>query len=180
MYFMKKNKAYVLTVVVILIALFYFSINIGKTYGNDKESIEKVIQSIKGYENKSIDILEIKDIYDQRLVAFLSNNNPAYIQFSNNEKGNYEWNHIEKSQDQSFAKYLIHVPNKETVLLKYMLVTSQENNIAKMELDVNGQVIEQEFRVHQNSVSWIDLPKDKALAFKYQYFDKDGNVIGYH
>ncbi|GGM40931.1 hypothetical protein GCM10011351_28940 [Paraliobacillus quinghaiensis] len=72
--FKEKNKAYVLTVVILIaIFIFYFFDNIGKTYGNDKESIEKVIQSIEGYENESIDILEIKDIYDERLVAFLSN-----------------------------------------------------------------------------------------------------------
>jgi hypothetical protein len=87
----------------------YFSDSINKPYGNDKESIEKVIKSIEGYESESIEILVIKDINDDRLVGFLTNNNPAYIHFSKNKKGNYEWRHIEKREGQSFVTYLIHV-----------------------------------------------------------------------
>ncbi|MCI2256181.1 hypothetical protein L2D08_17685 [Domibacillus sp. PGB-M46] len=175
----KISKVNLLTAVILItIFVFYISDSIGKPYGNDKESIEKVIQSIEGYENESIDILEIKDIYNERVVAFLSNNNPGYIQFYRNKKGDYKWKHIEKSEGQSFAPYLIHVSNEESNVLKFMIVTNQENNIAKIELDVNKQAIKQEFKVNQNSVSWIDLPAGKTLTYKYKYFDKDGNIIG--
>lgn len=54
--------------------MFYFN-GTKQLYGNDKESIVKVINSIEGYGNKSIEILEIKDFNDLRVVAFLSNNN---------------------------------------------------------------------------------------------------------
>lgn len=36
-----------------------------------------------------------------------------------------------------------------------MIVTNQENNIAKIELEVNEQVIEQELSINQKSVTWI-------------------------
>ncbi|WP_211748175.1 hypothetical protein [Paenibacillus sp. Marseille-Q4541] len=151
-----------------------------KLYGNDEESIKKVITSIKGYENESIEILKIQDFYDVRMVGFLSNNNPAYIQFIKNHKGNYEWRHIEKSPNQPFASYLIQESNNEAESLYFMIVTNEANNIAKMQLRVNEQVVvQQEFNVNQKSVTWVALPKskDETYAFKYKYYDKDGKII---
>lgn len=178
----KKKRIVYMFIAVILIVIFVirFSDNINKPYGNDKESIESVIKSIKGYENESIHILEIKDIYDERVVGFLSNNSPAYIQFSKNQKGNYEWKHIEKSSYQSFASYIIHASKDESKELQFMIVTNPNHNIAKMELSVNDQVIEQQFHVNRESVTWIDLPESNgnAYTFKYKYYDKDGNPIG--
>ncbi|OME77208.1 hypothetical protein BK120_27165 [Paenibacillus sp. FSL A5-0031] len=175
----KKNKIIYVLIAVILIAMIvtYFSNSSNKLYGNDKESIQEVIKSIEGYEDESVEILEIKDIDDARIVGFLSNNNPAYIQFSKNQKGNYKWRNIEKQAGQSFTTFLIHKSKNESRNLKFMIVTNQENNIAKMELEVNKQVIEQEFSVNQKSVTWIDIDKDNTLVFKYKYYDKDGNLL---
>lgn len=175
----KKNNIIYILIAVILITMIvtYFSNSSNKLYGNDKESIQEVIKSIEGYEDESVEILEIKDINDARIVGFLSNNNPAYIQFSKNQKGNYEWRNIEKQAGQSFTTFLIHKSKDESHNLKFMIVTNQENNIAKMELEVNKQVIEQEFSVNQKSVTWIDIPKDNTLVFKYKYYDKDGILL---
>lgn len=57
---------------------FYFN-DTQQLYGNDEESILKVIHSIEGYENNSIEIVEIKDMNDRRYAGFLSDNNPGYI-----------------------------------------------------------------------------------------------------
>ncbi|MGG1637601.1 hypothetical protein [Paenibacillus sp. NRS-1760] len=176
----KKNKIVYVLIAVILITMIviYFSNSSNVLYGNDKESIQEVIKSIEGYEDESVEILEIKDINDARIVGFLSNNNPAYIQFSKNQKGNYEWRNIEKQAGQSFTTFLIHKSKDESSNLKFMIVTNQDNNIAKMELEVvNKQLIEQEFSVNQKSVTWIDIPKDSSLVFKYKYYDKDGNLL---
>ncbi|MDQ0888874.1 hypothetical protein QFZ81_003962 [Paenibacillus sp. V4I9] len=175
----KKNKIVYVVIAVILIAMFviYFSKSTNKLYGNDKESIQKVIKSIDGYKDESVEILEIKDINDARVVGFLSNNNPACIQFTKNQKGNYEWRNIEKHAGQSFSTFLIHISDDESRNSKFMIVTNQENNIAKMELEVNKQVIVQEFSVNQKLVTWIDLPKDDTLEFNYKYYDKVGNLL---
>jgi hypothetical protein len=47
-------------------------------YGNDQASIEQVIQSTEVYKNDSIEILEINDINDDRVVGFLFNHNGDY------------------------------------------------------------------------------------------------------
>lgn len=176
--FKSKRVVYiaVATVIIVIIGL-YFINGANKLYGNDKQSIVKVIKSIEGYENQSIKIIEIKDIYDDRIVGFLANNNPAYIQFSKNQKGNYVWNHIESSAGQSFASFLINVKSDKAKILKFMVVTTGDNDIAQWLLDVNGKVIETDFRVKQNSVVWIDLPEAKTHTFEYKYFDENGNEI---
>ncbi|WP_454189832.1 hypothetical protein [Paenibacillus sp. Marseille-Q7038] len=174
----KKNKMIYVLILFILITMvgIYFSKSTNKLYGNDKESIQEVIESIEGYEDESVEILELKDINDIRIVAFLSNNSPAYIEFSKNQKGNYEWRHIEKHAGKSFATFLIRTSDHVLQNSKFMIVTNQENNIAKMELEVNEQVIEQKLSINQKSVTWIDLPRD-GHAFKYKYYDKDGNLL---
>lgn len=180
---LKKNSIIYISIIVILIALLAFFSSLDwskKLYGNDEESIKKVISSIKGYENESIEILEIQDFYDVRIVGFLSNNNPAYIQFIKNQKGNYEWQYIEKSTNQPFASYLIQEKNNETEFLYFMIVTNEANDIAKMELSVNQQVaVQQEFIINQKSVTWVAIPKskDQTNVFKYKYYDKDGKII---
>ena len=58
-------------------------------YGNDEASIIEVITSFDDYEDKQIEILEINDFDDVRIVAFLSNNKPSYIEFNKNEKGKF-------------------------------------------------------------------------------------------
>lgn len=63
MFLNKKNLISILTIILLIsIFVIYFSDSINKPYGNDKESIEKVIKSIEGYENESIEILVIKNI----------------------------------------------------------------------------------------------------------------------
>jgi hypothetical protein len=61
-----------------------------------------------------------------------------------------------------------------------MIVTNDKNEIAKMELGVNEQIIEQEFRVNKKSVTWIDIPESigKTNTYYYKYYDRDGNLIG--
>ena len=175
----KKNKIRYVLLAIILITMIvvYYSNSKNELYGNDKESIQDVIQSDDGYEGQSVEILEIKDFNDARIVAFLSNNNPAYIQFSKNQNDNYERRFIERHTGETFSIFLIHLSYDGSVNSKLMIVTNQFNNIAKMELEVNKQVIVQEFSINQKSVTWIDLPKDDNLVFKYKYYDKDGNEL---
>jgi hypothetical protein len=146
-------------------------------YGNDKDSIIQVIKTIDGYESGTIKILEIEDVGDNRVVGFLYNNSPAYIQFHKNPQGNYQWKHAEKRAGDFFSLFFINLLNSNEI--KVMIVTNQENTIAKLNLIVNNESIEKEVSVKQNSVSWIDLPQseDNSYSFEYVYFDQDGNFV---
>ncbi|MEO2202781.1 hypothetical protein ABGV42_03440 [Paenibacillus pabuli] len=168
------------TIIIIVLIVIFPLDKLDKRYGNDEESIKQVVASIDGYENESIEILEIRDFDDIRMVGFLSDNSPAYIHFIKNKRGNYEWKHIEKSPNQSFASFLLRESSEEAKLSTFMIITNQANEIAKMQLYINEQLIQQEFDINQKSVTWIDLPeiKSETYEFKYKFYDKDNELIG--
>ncbi|MGD6855864.1 hypothetical protein ACQCVO_12375 [Bacillus infantis] len=171
-----KNKIFLYGILAMfLIPLMYNALN--KEYGNDKESILKVIRSIEGYNSQAIEILEIKDINNERIVPFLIHSDPGYIQFTKNTRGNYEWQHIEKAGNQDLASFLVHLRGDEMPDLMFLFVTNRDNEIAKVELDVNGKVFNKEFKVNEDSAAWIDLPILKSAEYKYRYYSKDGNLV---
>ncbi|MDU0204766.1 MULTISPECIES: hypothetical protein [Paenibacillus] len=174
---MKKSRLtfFTLTILLLIIGFSAYYINDNKhVYGNDKDSIEKVIKSIKGYENKSIEILEVKDFNDRRVVGFLSNNSPGYIQFRKNEDGNFLWSYIQVSEDEKFSSF---IPEH---LSMFMIVANNENEIAKMQVSINGQKLEQRFIPYKATVAWVNFPDTDSSQYEfrnYKYYDKDGNLI---
>lgn len=176
----KSSLVYVSFTLILVVLVVILSLDKSKKwYGNDEETIKQVVASIKGYENDSIEILEIRDFDDIRMVGFLSDNNPAYIHFIRNKEGNYEWKHIEKRPNQSFASFLIRDSSKEAIINHFMIVTNQYNEIARMQLHINEQGIQQVLDVNQKSVTWIDLPESKSetYEYRYKYYDKHGELI---
>lgn len=171
----KKKTGIIISVLILgLVASYYFYMS-KELYGNDKASIVKVINSIDDYKNKEIEILEITDFNDERIVGFLSNNNPAYIEFNKNKKGDYVWRHIESRDNESFAMFLLLIGNT-----KMMFVTNYQNKIARMQVDVNGTTLEQNFIPDQATVTWVDLPQTNMNSYEYRnykYYDENGNLI---
>ncbi|MFD3768505.1 MULTISPECIES: hypothetical protein [Paenibacillus] len=170
----KAKRLLIIGAFLLLLGFFAFYFNdTQQLYGNDEESILKVIHSIEGYENNSIEIVAIKDMNDRRYAGFLSNNNPGYIQFQKNKDGNYRWQHIEVNVNEAFSAF---APEPRL----FMIVTNEENKIAKMQVSVNGQEIEQEFTPYKASVTWMFLPKTEKSHYtfqNYKYYDKDGELI---
>lgn len=170
----KAKRLLIIGAFLLLLGLFAFYFNdTQQLYGNDEESILKVIHSIEGYENNSIEIVEIKDMNDRRYAGFLSNDNPGYIQFQKNKDGNYRWQYIEVNVNEAFSVF---APEP----LLFMIVTNEENKIAKMQVSVNGQEIEQEFTPYEASVTWMFPPKTGKSHYSYKYYDKDGELIKYY
>ncbi|MFD1019553.1 hypothetical protein [Thalassobacillus hwangdonensis] len=159
----------------VLVVSYYFYNSKQELYGNDKDSIVKVIKSIDDYENKEVEILEISDFNDVRIVGFLSNDSPSYIEFIKNQKENYVWRHIESRDNESFSMF-----SPLSGSSKMMVVTNYENKIAKMQVDINGKPLEQIFTPHQANVTWVDKPqtnKDSYEYRNYKYYDINGNLI---
>ncbi|WP_417899696.1 hypothetical protein ABN702_05240 [Bacillus haimaensis] len=171
---MKSRKLLFVTIGILVVAILTFYFNGTKQlYGNDEASIVKVINSIEGYEHKSIEILEIKDFDDFRIVGFLANNRPGCIEFTENKKGNYIWRNIEVKENETFSSF--HISPR-----KMMFVTNNENEIAKMQVDINEQKFEREFIPNKATVTWADLPQtdNNEYTFRnYKYYDKDGIII---
>jgi len=177
-----KNKKFVAIIVtgLLLGVLLLFNYLNSSFYlnGNDKESIIKTLHSLEMHENSSIEIIEIKDIGDQRIVPFLDNGRPAYIHFVKNKYGNYKWEGTERMEG-SLSNFLIHNRNIDGDLfsLLFLIVTTKENEIAKMELGINERVFVEEFDINKNAATWIELPKEKDMSFTYNYYDENGNSI---
>ncbi|MCG7344123.1 hypothetical protein MHZ92_08265 [Sporosarcina sp. ACRSL] len=170
----KKNIGIIIAVLILFIVASYHLYNSRELYGNDKASISKVIKSINDYENKEIEILEINDFEDIRIVGFLSNNQPSYIEFNKNEKGNFAWKHIETHHNESFSMFL------PLGISKMMFVTNYESEVAKMQVDINETTIEQDFTTYQATVTWVDLPPTNNDTYEYRnykYYDEDENLI---
>jgi hypothetical protein len=174
-HFMEKKKITILIAAVMILVAAYAWYQSTKVYGNDKESIIKVIKSVEGYEDKDIHIVQIKDFEDIRIVGFLANDKPSYIEFAQNDKGDYVWKHIESNQDGTLVLFT-HGKDLE----KIMFMTNDENDIAKMTVDINGETLEQSFPLHEPSVTWVELPESKDGGYEYRnykYYDKNGHLI---
>ncbi|MGP4040360.1 hypothetical protein ACTWP4_10795 [Gracilibacillus sp. D59] len=171
----KKTIGLIIAALILVSLVSYYFYNSNVLYGNDKASIVKEIKSIDGYKNKEIELLEINDFNDVRIVGFLSNNSPSYIEFNKNEKGDYVWKHIESHHNESFSLFLPLMGNS-----KMLFVTNYESKIARMQVDINESTLEQNFTPYQATVTWVDLPqknKDSYEYRNYKYYDKNGNLI---
>ncbi|WP_010194783.1 hypothetical protein [Bacillus sp. m3-13] len=104
-----ENRKLSLWFVALVIGIIFLAFNfINSSFyinGNDKESIIQTIQSLDLFEDTSIEIVEIKDVGDERLVAFLSNDSPANIHFIKDNYGNYKWSTAEKKRRPPFPLF---------------------------------------------------------------------------
>ncbi|WP_156151281.1 hypothetical protein [Domibacillus indicus] len=154
---MNKRKAALVVMIILVAAGFSMYLGSHTLYGNDQESIVRVIQSIEGYEDKPIEILRITDFKDVRIVGFLYNDWPAQITFYKNSTGNYKWQSIEVRQGETVSTFFPILP--DSIRPKLMYVSSGENKTTVTQVDVNGQMIEQEVPPNKASVIWVDLPQ---------------------
>lgn len=177
----KKTGVYLAGALIILvIVLVYFISRPAGLHGNDQESIEKILQSEEVYQNTEIEILEIKDIYNKRVVAFLSDHDPAYAEFKKDEKGNYLLSKFQDRNGEALSPFLIQEfeDQEEVHAASIMYIANQNNTISKLELTVNeDQVFEQEFEVNQTAVEWIELPESNKFQIKYKYYDENGKLL---
>ncbi|WIV21310.1 hypothetical protein QPK24_11820 [Paenibacillus polygoni] len=178
----KRNGIYLAgsILILLLILVYYISSRPDPLYGNDQASIKKILESISPSQNKEVEILEIKDIYGKRVVAFLNDNDPSYAEFKKDEEGNYQFSNFESQTDKGLPSFLIQdfSDQEEVHAASMMFITNQNNTISRLELTVNeDQVFEREFKLHQKAVEWIELPKSNEYRFKYKYYDENDKLI---
>ncbi|UAL46047.1 hypothetical protein K7887_14035 [Sutcliffiella horikoshii] len=147
--------------------------------GNDEESIVQTIQSIDMFKKTSIEIIDIEDVGDERLVAFLSNNLSAYIHFIKDKYGNYKWSSAEK-REEPLSHFLIplsiRMDNHTNLFI--LTIATYDNEISKMELLANQHLFVEEFALYKNSATWTEMPnEEKNFSFDYKYYDKNGKLI---
>lgn len=164
----------IIVFIIIITSILYKNNNI---YGNDEHSIVQLIQSVEEYKNAIIEILEIKDIEDERIVSLLANDKIGYIRFTKNDDGNYEWIDIHHSVGQDIVIFFIPQLSASLEESKLLVITTEFNNVAKLAVDVNGKILKQNIPIQEKSVHWIDLPEGGNYDIGYTYFDEEGNEI---
>lgn len=148
-----------------------------KIYGNDKESIVKYIHSFEEYENLTIEILEMRDIEDLRFVGFLAGGHPGGVLFQKDEAGNFLGERLEVNKSRSMHFFFYPIP---PVHPWFMFVTNRRNEVAKFQVTVNGEIVEQELTPNKNSVVFTKIKKsqkDRYGFHDYRYYDAYGNPI---
>ncbi|MCP8616392.1 hypothetical protein [Salirhabdus salicampi] len=159
-----------LALVFLLVFVFYDN---NRLHGNDKDAIVKIIQSIDSYEDMSIEVLDIKDFPDIKIVAFLADQKPGYIQFVKHTNGTYKWNHIEVRNYETLSFFM---PNSPI----FFIVTNDKNDIAKLEVTINDQLLAQEFSQKKASVTWIEIPYSNDNEYTFQdikFYNESGNLL---
>ncbi|MCK5763671.1 MAG: hypothetical protein KAH05_06095, partial [Clostridiales bacterium] len=110
-----KTVLLLIIVLIALVSVISNRLSSNEIHGNDLESIKKMISTIESYENTSIDILDMKDFGDDRIVGFLSDETPAYIEFSKNDEGNYSFVYTEMYTNNSFSTFIINFNDSDSI-----------------------------------------------------------------
>ncbi|MDT8860385.1 hypothetical protein N0O92_09075 [Alkalihalobacillus sp. MEB130] len=177
----RLRKVYLILFVIILLVIVTTLIDNQKhLYGNDIESIKRVITSLEGYENEWVEVLEIMDRGDNRIVGLLLNNDPGYIIFQKNSEGNYKWITIQKSTGYTIDSYVVPLAQENSSEeLLYMIVTNWENEVANLKLTINETVIEREFQPGEPSVTLIEFPEvdNESYEIHKEFFDVNGQEL---
>lgn len=178
---LKKKKLLAIAILAISVIIYFTFWWEKPLYGNDEVSIIKVIRSIEGYEDEAaiIEILDITDVKENRIVSLLYNQSPAHAGFTQDDKGDYRWSYFEIRKDESLSQFGVHMLDEDGASQTMLYVANENNKIAEIRMTVNGKVVEIDIRPNAKDVVWVELPrtKEKSYQFDYTYFDEEGNQI---
>ncbi|WP_073339841.1 hypothetical protein [Clostridium grantii] len=165
----KKYLILIVLLVVIIFTVVYKTIN-KPLYGNDQNSIIEVINSNELYKGKTINILDIKDFGDHRVVAFLSNDAPSVIEFRRDKNMNYKSTLSETWPNDNLSNFIINNLEKEDYLV-VLSVKNQYSDINEFSFKANEDEYEVFFDTNNPNVQWTKLKKsiDGSYSFEWYY-----------
>ncbi|BAQ09052.1 hypothetical protein OXB_0580 [Bacillus sp. OxB-1] len=175
---MRRRNPLLFAVVLLVGAVILFWMREKPLNGNDAESIGRIL--LEQEQHGDVSILEIKDVEEYRVVTYLHNDtDQALTMFRKDAKGNYEWVRSEKQTGEPLAIFNtgLHMDVQEGP--SFIFVTNPENQVAAVQVEVNGFSEKIELSVGEAAVKWLDIPKsgEGQYAFTFTYFDQDGNEI---
>ncbi|PGZ88278.1 MULTISPECIES: hypothetical protein [unclassified Bacillus (in: firmicutes)] len=162
--------------------------------GNNQKNILATIHSVTNGA-KTIDIIKILDIGNDRFVAYLQNNTPSYIHFKKDNIGNYKFLNAEfgsnyesdinnenkiNSNLQDFA-LPIKYKNDKPLPLKILVITNHFNTVSKLSVrlvNATGSTEKVEIKVGKPTAKIITMYKaTNAFSLEKRYFDEHGKQI---
>jgi beta-lactamase regulating signal transducer with metallopeptidase domain len=177
----KQPKFYI--IIIALAILIFTSIGLlsnplgESVYGNSTESITRIIQSFDLYEGKTVEILEIKDYDEDRIVAFLSGGNPSVIEFEKNGDGNYINPRSETHGNQALSNFIIdHIGNTDSVIV--VSIKNRDSEIMDFSFKANEELYEVKFNSDGPDVQWTNLVEyENGFRFEWDYIDGNLNQV---
>lgn len=164
------KKIFIIIIFVICGFIAWYYLNHKTIYGNDVESIIERIESNKLYENSNIEIIDINDSGEYRIVAFLSNDNPSYIRFRNDGKGNYKFLDSETRSNVDFSNFIIPLHNKESVEILVLNVKNSYSNVTGLNFKANNDLYEIKFEDYTKNARWTKLKDSDDNEYRFEWF----------
>lgn len=177
---LKQPRVYMIVAAVIVLTVAVIGLSTDPKqeplYGNDAESITEKIKSIDLYEGKAVEILEIKDYDEDRLVAFLSDGDPSLIEFEKDGGGNYVYLRSETHGDQPLSQFVVgHIGNADAVVVAS--IKNKQSDTMEFSFKANEKIYEVNFEKDGADVQWTDLGQSEGgFRFEWDYIDGDLNT----
>ncbi|PET65383.1 hypothetical protein CN514_12130 [Bacillus sp. AFS001701] len=184
----KKRIAIMFMLCVAIVWYIFFKPNFLMN-GNNKKNIVENIQSLID-PNQSIEIIKIYDLKNDRYVAYLHDNIPAYIHFEKNIIGNYKfinadygYTNLENKTEENLQVFPLFRGYQDGKPLPFnlLVITNYENTVAKLGVRVvnaTGSTEKNEINVGKPSASILTMYKaSEAYSLEYKYFDKNGKLV---
>lgn len=174
---MKKKILLLVAVIAICGLIVTYWVNHRTIYGNDTESIIKVIESIDLYENSTINIIDMKDYGQYRIVAFLSNQNPSYIQFRKDEKGRYKYQCSETHSQESLSSFHIQLFNGDEFDVFVLHIKNLYCDVPGLSFKANEDIYEVAFKEPAEEAQWTKLKKSPDGGYQFEWFPIESDKI---
>jgi hypothetical protein len=166
---MRNKIIYSICVIaVLLIALFFLEKN-KEVYGNDVESIIQVINSIDLYEDTNIEIIDIFDQDKSRIVSFLSNGNPAFIEFKDKGNNKYKYQCSEVDRSDKFNSFFISIFG-ENSSHNYVLSINGYSDLIRLKFKANNDIYEVGFEKDVPAAKWTKLKPSSDNSYSFEWY----------
>ncbi len=175
---MMKNlrKYIVLAAVIILAAVGLFTYLREKPlYGNDPDSIIEVLNANDLYQGTTLELLGIKDFDDDRIVAFLSDDNPSVGEFKKDDKGNYIFVYSETQDKESIYRDIIGGLGEDGSVAIVVSIKNQYSDIMDFSLKANEETYNVNFSSDGAQVQWTQLKTSNDRRYDVEWDVEEGS-----
>ena len=168
---MKKYHQIVIIVIILLCSITSYTYYKNCLYGN---SSKEIISSLSKLYNSEIDIVDIIEIDNTKVVAFVSNQDTGIATFIKNKNNQYKYLESEIGK----SNYIVHYGNIDT---KIMCATIVENKNVSSVLLKKDNIVEKKWEIKKSKPILIyyndESIQNTAFDFEFIYLDSEGNKI---
>ncbi|MGL4338588.1 MAG: hypothetical protein ACRCST_17005 [Turicibacter sp.] len=175
---MTERSAIIIILISIVLGISYLMIEDerSKLYGNDEQTILKSIARLYQVDETAIEVIEVVDVDEYRIVGFQMDQRFGVAQFEKNDQGDYL--NIKSQISGSKQSYDVHFIWKGHSFKPLIIVFSDGSELTKVKITANQTYTKtQEVELNMRSMNVIDLniPEEvNSLTMEYIGYDRMG------